>query len=112
MFAGAVLYGSSMILMGFVQELWQFFIVFGVMLSITQSISMVPLMASVSGWFRRRLGLGTGLLWAAGGVGTAIIAPLTGYLLENYGWQVTFWSLGIGWGTILLVLNKFLRNRP
>ena len=112
MFAGAVLYGSSMILMGFVQELWQFFIVFGVMLSITQSISMVPLMASVSGWFRRRLGLGTGLLWAAGGVGTAIIAPLTGYLLENYGWQVTFWSLGIGGGTILLVLNTFLRNRP
>ncbi|MCS5657922.1 MAG: MFS transporter, partial [Dehalococcoidia bacterium] len=107
MFAGAVLYGSSMILMGFVQELWQFFIVFGVMLSITQSISMVPLMASVSGWFRRRLGLGTGLLWAAGGVGTAIIAPLTGYLLENYGWQVTFWSLGIGGGTILLVLNTF-----
>ena len=55
--AGGVLYGISMILLGFIQELWQFFLVFGVLLSMTQSISMVPLMASVSGWFRRRLGL-------------------------------------------------------
>jgi len=72
MFAGAILYGVSMVLLGFVRELWQFFIVFGFLLSLTQSIAMVPLMASVSGWFRRRLGLGTGILWAAGGLGTAI----------------------------------------
>ena len=112
MLAGALLYGSSMVLMGFVQDVWQFFIVFGVLLSLTQSISMVPLMASVSGWFRRRLGLGTGILWAAGGVGTAIIAPLIGYLLENFGWQITFWSTGVIGGGILLLLNTLLCNRP
>ena len=112
MFAGAILYGVSMVLLGFVRELWQFFIVFGFLLSLTQSIAMVPLMASVSGWFRRRLGLGTGILWAAGGVGTAIIAPLTGYLLENYGWQMTFWSIGVIGGGILVLLNILLRNRP
>jgi MFS family permease len=95
-----------------VMALATYYVVGAVMLSLTQSISMVPLMASVSGWFRRRLGLGTGILWAAGGVGTAVIAPLTGYLLENYGWQITFWSLGIGGGGLLLFLNTFLRNRP
>ena len=42
-----------------------------VLLSLTQSICMVPLMAAVSGWFRRRLGLATGILWAAGGLGAA-----------------------------------------
>ena len=69
MMAGGVLYGASMILLGFIQEFWQFFLVYGVMLSMTQAISMVPLMASISGWFRTRLGLGTGILWAAGGLG-------------------------------------------
>ena len=112
MFAGAILYGVSMVLLGFVRELWQFFIVFGFLLSLTQSIAMVPLMASVSGWFRRRLGLGTGILWAAGGLGTAIVAPLTGYLLENYGWQMTFWSIGVIGCGILILLNLLLRNRP
>jgi len=112
MFAGAILYGVSMGLLGFVRELWQFFIVFGFLLSLTQSIAMVPLMASVSGWFRRRLGLGTGILWAAGGLGTAIVAPLTGYLLENYGWQMTFWSIGVIGCGILILLNLLLRNKP
>jgi MFS family permease len=109
---GGVLYLVSMVLLGSVTELWQFFIVFGVLLASTQSISMVPLMASVSGWFRRRLGLGTGILWAAGGIGTAILAPLLGYLLENAGWNMTFQAVGVVGGGIILVLTPFLRNRP
>ena len=112
MMAGGVLYGASMILLGFIQEFWQFFLVYGVMLSMTQAISMVPLMASISGWFRTRLGLGTGILWAAGGLGSAIFAPLMGFLLENVGWPATFWSIGAAGGFILLVLSLFLRNRP
>lgn len=112
MMAGGILYGSSMILLGFVVELWQFFIVFGVMLALTQSISMVPLMASISGWFRRRLGLGTGILWAAGGVGTAIMAPFIGFLLSHVGWQATFWSIGVLGGSVILLLSTLLRNSP
>ena len=109
---GGFLYLVSMVLLGSVTELWQFFIVFGVLLASTQSISMVPLMASVSGWFRRRLGLGTGILWAAGGVGTAVLAPLLGHFLESAGWSWTFWGIGVIGGGIILVLTPFLRNRP
>lgn len=112
MVAGGILYGTSMVLLGFVTQLWQFFLVFGVLLALTQSISMVPLMASVSGWFRRRLGLGTGILWAAGGVGTAIIFPTMAFLLEHVGWQATFWSVGLIGGSIILFLTIFLRNSP
>ena len=112
MAAGGLLFGTSMILLGLISELWQFFIVFGMMLSLTQSISMVPLMASISGWFRRRLGLGTGILWAAGGIGTSILAPLMAYLLEHNGWQATFWIVGIAGGGIILILTSLLRNRP
>ncbi len=112
MLTGSILYGGSMFLLGFVGEVWQFFLIFGIVLSLTQSISMVPLMASVSSWFRRRLGLGTGILWAAGGVGTAILAPLVGYLLGEIGWQATFWSFGAVGGGIMLLLTLFFRDRP
>ena len=105
MLAGGLLYGSSMLLLGIISQAWHFFIVFSFMLAITQSISMVPLIAAVNGWFRRRLGLGVGVLWAAGGAGAALLAPLVGFLLVYAGWQGTFWTLGIVGGTIILLLT-------
>ncbi len=110
--AAAVLYLVSMLLLGRISELWQFFLYFGVLLSLTQSMGMVPLMASVSGWFRRRLGLGIGILWAAGGIGTAAFAPLAGYLIETLGWYENFLYIGIVGGLSMLALVPFMKNRP
>src|SRR5919205_1450465 len=112
MLAGGLLYGSSMLLLGLVRQPWHFLLTFSVLLSLTQSICMVPLMAAVSGWFRRRLGLATGLLWAAGGLGAALLAPLVSALLNTLGWQGTFWSLGVMGGGIILSLTLLFRDRP
>src|SRR5947209_1923907 len=112
MLAGGLLYGGSMVLLGLVRQPWHFLLTFSVLLSLTQSICLVPLIAAVSGWFRRRLGLATGLLWAAGGLGAAGLAPLVGYLMDHLGWQGTFWSLGLVGGGILLSLTLLFRNRP
>src|SRR5262249_41187307 len=110
--AGALLYGSSMVLLGLVRQPWHFLVSFSVLLSLTQSICLVPLIAAVSGWFRRRLGLATGILWAAGGLGAAGVAPLVGAPIGRLGWQGTFWSLGVVGGSILLSLPLLFRNRP
>ena len=110
--AAAIMYLISMILLSQVREVWQFFLFFGVLLSLTQSLGMVPLMASVSGWFRRRLGLGIGILWAAGGVGTAAFAPIAGLLIETVGWQGNFLVIGLIGGAAMLGLVPFMRNRP
>ena len=110
--AAASLYLVSMLLLSRITELWQFFLFFGVLLSLTQSLGMVPLMASVSGWFRRRLGLGIGILWAAGGIGTAAFAPVAGWLIETVGWQGNFTYIGILGGIVMLCLVPFMRNRP
>ncbi len=112
MLGGGILFAGSMAFVGTISQPWQFFLSFGVMLALTQSICMVPLIASVNGWFRRRLGLGVGVVWGAGGVGTAILAPLAGYLITHIGWQATFWSIGAVGGGILLLLTVFFRSRP
>ena len=110
--AAAVLYLTSMLLLSRISEVWHFFLFFGVLLSLTQSLGMVPLMASISGWFRRRLGLGIGILWAAGGIGTAAFAPIAGWLIESYGWQSNFVIIGLVGGIAMLCLVPFMRNRP
>ncbi len=110
--AGGVLFGASMILIGFITQIWQFFIVYSVMLALTSSITIVPLMAAVNPWFKRRLGLGIGLMWAAGGLGAALLAPVYSVLLEQFGWTTTFVSIGAAGGGITLLLVPFFRNQP
>ena len=112
LFAAGSLYLVSMILLSQISQVWHFFLFFGVLLSLTQSLGMVPLMASVSGWFRRRLGLGIGILWAAGGVGTAAFAPIAGWLIETFGWQGNFLYIGIAGGVIMLAMVPLMKNRP
>ena len=108
----AFLFAGSMVLLGFVTALWQFFLVFGVLLAAAEAIAMVPMISAINGWFKRRLGLAVGILWAAGGVGSAALAPIVGYLLENVGWERTFWYIGVAGGGLILVLVPFFRNRP
>jgi MFS family permease len=109
---GGVLFGVAMVLIGFITSVWQFFLVYSVMLALTSSISMVPLMAAVNPWFKKRLGLGIGLMWAAGGVGAALLAPVYSVLLENFGWTATFVSIGLVGGALILGLMPFFRNQP
>ena len=110
--AGGILYGTSMVLMGLVSQSWHFFFTFSFMMALTQAISMVSLMAAVTRWFQRSLGLGTGILWAASGIGSAALAPLMSLLLGQIGWQATFWSIGIIGGGILILLTLVFRDRP
>ncbi len=110
--AGGILFGASMILIGFITQIWQFFIVYSVMLALTSSITIVPLMAAVNPWFKRRLGLGIGLMWAAGGLGAALLAPVYSVLLEQFGWTTTFVCIGAVGGGVTLLLAPFFRNQP
>ena len=112
MFAGAVLYGVGMVALGFVTELWHFFVFYSFLMSFAASITMVPMMASISGWFRRRLGWGVGILWATGGIGTAVMAPLVAYMLDNFGWQTTFTSVGLAGTAIMLLVFPLIRSKP
>ena len=108
----AIVFAGSMFFLGSITQFWHFVLAFGVILSLTSSLAFVALMAAVSPWFRRRLGLGSGILWAAGGLGTALVAPLMSYLLVNVGWQSTFWILGGVGGGIVLLLTVVFRNSP
>ncbi len=112
LFAAAIMYLISMSLLSQVTEIWHFFIFFGILLSLTQSLAMVPLMAAVSGWFRRHLGVGVGILWGAGGVGTGIMAPLMGGFIETLGWQTTFMLIGGVGGGIMLAMVPLMRSKP
>ena len=129
---GASLYIVSMILAGFMTELWHLYLFFGVMLSASMGIFQVPLTVSVTSWFRRHLGLGMGLLQSSQGVGPVIVPAIMLGLVaffslgqgqqwaeafpifgaDSIGIRMAFWIPGIVGGIILLLLTKFFYNSP
>ena len=108
----AVLYTITLVLVAFMDHLWSLHFSFGVLRGIAQVIFMVPLMAAVAMWFNRRLGLGTGVLWAASGIGSAVFAPLLPFMVGNLGWQNTFLLICAVLGCSLLLLAIPFRNMP
>ena len=108
----AVLYTITLVLVAFMDHLWSLHFSFGVLRGIAQVIFMVPLMAAVAMWFNRRLGLGTGVLWAASGIGSAVFAPLLPFMVGNLGWQNTFLLICAVLGGSLLLLAIPFRNMP
>ena len=108
----AILYTITLVLVAFMDHLWSLHFSFGVLRGVAQVIFMVPLMAAVAMWFNRRLGMGTGVLWAASGIGSAVFAPLLPFMVANLGWQNTFLLICAVLGCSLLLLAIPFRNLP
>ena len=114
---GAVLFIVGMVLTGFMRELWQFYLFFGVILSAAMGIFQVPLTAAVTLWFRKHLGTGMGLLQSSQGIGPLVAVPIMLYIIHLFGGgldglRAAFWIPGIGGGAVILVMIKFFYNEP
>ena len=112
MVLGGLTYCGVLVLVAFISAPWHLWLSFGILRGAVQAIFMVPLMAAVSGWFRRRLGLGTGILWAASGIGPAIMSPVLSILVETLQWQDTFIYIGLIAGAFILLLSLVFRTKP
>ncbi|KOB75862.1 Monocarboxylate transporter 14 [Operophtera brumata] len=73
-------------------------ITFGVIAGLGLGLVYVTAVVSIAYWFEKKRNLATGLGACGTGVGTFIYAPMTQYLIEEYGWR----------GTILLLSGTLL----
>ena len=114
---GAVLFIVGMVLTGFMRELWQFYLFFGVILSAAMGIFQVPLTAAVTLWFRKHLGTGMGLLQASQGSGPLVAVPVMLVSIQLFGGGIdglraAFWIPGIVGGAVILIMVRFFYNEP
>ena len=117
MTVGAVLFIAGMVLTGFMQNLWQFYLFFGIILSASMGIFQVPLTASVTMWFRRHLGTGMGILQSAQGIGPLVAVPIMLLVISLFGGgldglRAAFWVPGIIGGVAILGLVRLFYNEP
>ena len=100
--AGAVLVGSSLILMGFMTKLWQYEVL--CVIEVLGYVLAGPIanQVLVARWFTARRGRAMGYAYLGLGLGGVVSPLLVNYLIRNAGWRHGLEFLG---GLILIVLS-------
>lgn len=106
---GAVLFSLGIFLSGRVQNLWEFYLYFGVLAGIGRAAGRAPLLSAVNQFFNKRKGLAMGITLSGTGVGTLLFPPLVRYVITLADWRVAFYLLGLVGGLIAFPASLFIR---
>ena len=91
--------GATFLIIGLVaahhiKYIWHLYLFFGVIIAIgINSIGFGPHAAIVSRWFIRKRGFATGLTMSGVGLGNMVLVPLTGLMIDAFGWRNAFLAL-------------------
>ncbi|MEE8442259.1 MAG: MFS transporter, partial [Dehalococcoidia bacterium] len=114
MLFGAVSAGIGLILLVWVQAVWQFWVVYAVVGALgLNELGRLSGPVVVSKWFVRRRGRAMAIATSGTSVGTMVMAPLIGWLIVVVGWRHAFAVLGV----ILMVMMippvlLFMKRQP
>ncbi|MFC1847575.1 MFS transporter [Chloroflexota bacterium] len=114
-FVGIFLVGLSLILMNYIDSLWGFYIVWGVVLGTGHNISTtVPCDKAITEWFVKKRGIALGIKWTLTGLGGVLVLPLIAWLIATQGWRITCVIGGMVMWFVGLPLVWFFvrRHRP
>lgn len=107
------LVATSMALVTVMSQLWQLFILWGLMLGLGSGMTALVLGAMVANrWFETRRGLVIGLLTASSATGQLIFLPVAAWLIEHFGWRAAVMPVFISCLTAAILAFFFMRDRP
>jgi MFS family permease len=88
--AGVLMISLSLMLMYFVDSLWAFLLLWGVLLGSGINIATaVPMDTAIANWFVRKRGSAVSIKWVLSGLGGVILLPLIALLIEVQDWRIT-----------------------
>jgi MFS family permease len=103
-----LLLGLSSIIMGFVQNLWQVYLVFGVSLMISVAgTTNVTAGVAINRWIRQKKALAVAVVMAGAAAGQLALRLMV-EVMQRVGWRMTFIWSGIGVLTLLIPVMFFL----
>ncbi len=109
---GSFLFALGMVLTGLMQNLWQFYLAYGVVVGAAMSFFSTPMITTVTLWFKKKRGLAGGMAWGLQGLGPVIMAPVLRYAISAFSWQDAFFVTGIAGAAIMLLMAWVVRSRP
>jgi MFS family permease len=112
--AGICLMGAGLVLMNFITSLWNYYIVWGVIIAAAHALGFaVANDKLLTDWFISKRGLALGLRWALIGIIGVVALPLISWLIATQGWRMTclIWA-GVIFAGIPFALHFVKQRRP
>ena len=104
--------GVSLILVSQTTAAWQLFISYGLILPLGTGPTFTVVNSTTSRWFEQKRGFILGLTTSGGGLGAIVMAPLSTYLIVQFGWRTAFIIIGLIACFIMTSLALLLRKDP
>jgi MFS family permease len=108
---GAVLLGVALIAASQATSLWQFQLVYGVLVGIAVGSFYAPMIAAASAWIDTHRSLAVALVSAGMAMAPLTVAPIAGWLMTTYDWRFAMMVIGIG-ASALLIPAALMVRRP
>ena len=111
MFSGLIITGLGLMLLSRTTSLGMFYTAFVLIALGVSATAGTVISTAVANWFRRRIGLATGIVISGFGFGGLLI-PVIVRLIDMFSWQTTMVFLALGMWVIVLPLSLLVRNKP
>jgi len=112
MTVSGILLSLGYFLMYYVNNVWQLYVFYGVILGIGMGGSYTPLLSVVARWFAEKRGIMTGIVTAGIGIGAFVGPPVASRLIPAYGWRASYLIFGSVLLVIIVLCAQFLKRKP
>ena len=95
-FIGVVMISLSLMLMKFIDSLWGYYLVWGIMLGTGCNIALtLPMDTTLSNWFVKKRGIAISIKAVFSGLSGVLVLPLISYMITQVAWRDTCFIGGI-----------------
>ena len=108
---GGVIYGLGFVLLGYVQSLWMFYVMFLVISVGASGCNPIVTYITAAQWFRRKRGRGMAII-STGAAFSGVMVYILVVLISEFGWRDTVQVLGVASFAVILPLALVFRHRP
>jgi sugar phosphate permease len=113
MLVAASFIATAMVLATAVTQLWQLFVLWGLVLGCGTGLTALVLGAMVANrWFTAQRGLVVGLFAASTATGQLLFLPLAAWLIEHFGWRYAVIPVFAACVIVAVLVTLFMRDRP
>ncbi len=114
-FSGVFVIGLSLTLMNFIESVWAYYVVWGILLGTGCNVALtVPVDTAIINWFVKKRGVALSIKAGVVGLSGVAVMPLVAWLITVQGWRTTCVIGGVVMWLVGLPLAWFClkRHRP